>query len=144
MLRPSWLLLLALAGCGAQASVNVQHLQQLTEADLIQAVAIANAASPPDVEGATCFTFIHDNLALLFPAIPRSVGPISAFELGHVAVNAVGGMNPVGNQPLEIACGPYALNVAGGIAGLLARFGVQVGSGGVLPFAFSARVSTSP
>jgi len=109
-----------LIGCTAQ----VQQVKTITQADLTSAIAIAQAATPPDTEGVMCFTFLSANLNTLLPSNPPTpAGLVSDFELGHVGLATLNGLNPIGNKPLEIACGPYALNVIGGLQGLLAQFG---------------------
>jgi hypothetical protein len=121
-------LALLLGGCTASASVGpVTRLEDLTAADLKAAIVIARAAVPPDEEAIVCFTFLDTNLAALTVPPPPVAGAVSAFELAHVGVNAALGFSPIGNVALEQACGPYALNVMGGIAALLGRFGINAG-----------------
>ena len=124
---PILLPILLLAGCGASTQVGQASLQinQVTSTDLKNAVAIAQNASPPDVEAVACFTWMDSQLvsiqAALTPANPATVsGVVSAFEVAHLGVNMVqGGMPGPLKMGFEQNCGAYVANVIGGINGLL-------------------------
>lgn len=127
------LVVLALAGCvnvpGKTPLTNpLKSLATLTESDLKAAIAIAQAANPPDTEAVMCFTFLDTNLATLQSAsTPAVAGAISAFEIAHLGVNSAGNfLSPAQKVGLEQACGPYALSVQGGVLALGNLMGVSV------------------
>ena len=127
------LVLLLLAGCanvpGKTPLQNpLKSLATLTEGDLKAAIAIAQAANPPDTEAVACFTFLDSNFATLQSAsTPAVAGAISAFEVARLGVNSAGNfLSPLQKIGLEQACGPYALSVQGGVLALGNLMGVSV------------------
>lgn len=118
---------LALGGC-ANMPVPLQPVQQLTQKDVQNALLIAQQNN--DTEGVQCFTYLNKmitpNPNAPAPVVPTGV--LSAFEAAHVAGHAliVGGLNPQARQALEMACGPYVLNVEGDLTALGTAVGARI------------------
>lgn len=140
-------LALGLSACGAQpipgatttaaTAAPTATLAAITQADLKQAIAEANGATPPDSEAATCFTWIDANLTTLqgqVAGVAAPVGVFSAFETANLALGNVGtALAPTNRTAAEIACAPLAQHVvdqamstAQTVASLLAALGIHV------------------
>ena len=119
-----------LAACSATSPAGKAVIKTVsfTEADLTNATAISKAAGDVD-HGVECFTWMNSELpalqAALAPATPATVsGVFSALEAANVANNSVqAGIPPALKAAAEVNCGPYFLNVEGGINALLLKAG---------------------
>jgi hypothetical protein len=107
----------------ATANGPLAKLATFTHDDFRTAIKIAQAQQPPDTEAVSCFTFLDGLLTNLdtirATAIPPD-GIVSTFEAGHVSVAFIqNGLSADQRVKLEQACGPYLLNVVGGLNFLL-------------------------
>lgn len=132
-----------LAGCAASSPVGqaVTKTVTFTVADLQNAAAISKAAGDVD-HGVECFTWMAAEMpaiqAALAPTAPASVtGVFSALEQANIATNTVSaGIPPALKLAAEVNCGPYVMNLAGGINYLLIKAGqgtVVGGAAAILP-----------
>jgi hypothetical protein len=125
--------LLALAACGTSPPApstgpTPASIIQLTHTDLQNAAAISKMFNDMD-HGVECYTFLDTNLTTvqqLFGAgAPTNVsGLFSALEAANVGVNIAEGNSPqllTLRYQAEAACGPYVMNLAGGIAFLAGK-----------------------
>lgn len=119
------------AGASAPASANdaLSKLASFTHNDFQKAIKIAQAAQPPDTEGVSCFTFLDGLLTTLDTLRTTAIAPdgvVSTFEAGHVGVAYIqNGLSADQRAKLEQACGPYLLNVVGGLNFLLEQIRVS-------------------
>jgi hypothetical protein len=90
-------------------------IASFTQADLTAAINMAQAATPPDTEAVTCFSYISGNLTTLQGQVGGATAPVgvfSGFEAANLALGvANGGMSTASKTALEIACGPLAAHV---------------------------------
>lgn len=129
----SGIALFALAGCAGQTvttttpatatspavttttTTAMPSLASITQNDLAQAIAEAQAATPPDTEAVMCYTYLRDNLALLngqIGATQAPVGVVSAFETARLAVNNINGaLSPAAKTAFQIACAPLGQSI---------------------------------
>lgn len=93
----------------------LSHLKEITQADLITTLRIANAVKPPDQMAIQCVTYLQ---GLLAPSdgttgfIPPT-GIASTFETARLGIRmGTGAMSSSAqNDALLIACGPLAISV---------------------------------
>jgi len=106
------LALLLLASCVQNAPAS--KLAQFTEADLTNAIALAQASTQPQAPLiVTCFTFLKTQLAALQPASTASTGTVGVATAFVVADLAAGGLSsaltPGAQAAYATACGPLLL-----------------------------------
>lgn len=116
--------LLGLGACTAPSSSSnlatfLSQLANTVTADLTNAESIANAATPPDTIGATCYTGLLTEQAVVQKMMGEvsgsTVGVFSANEIARV-LGASGAQQTQIRQSLEVACAPLVADEAGAIA----------------------------
>lgn len=128
------LLLLALSGCAipAPGPAPKQPLAQFTDADLANAIAIAQKSTAPQAPLiVTCFTFLQSQLAALQPS-PQPAdggnGLATAFVVADLAAGNLSSLlSPAAQSQYATACGPLVLfttNQAMSIGAQIASLGV--------------------
>lgn len=115
--------LLFLIGCGTTAPTNQPtSVVQLTHTDLQNAMAISKMFNDMD-HGVECYSFLDTNLTAMQQLFgsngPTNVtGLFSSLEAVNVGLNIAAGNSPQAlamKYQAEAACGPYVMNLAGGI-----------------------------
>lgn len=133
-------LALGIAGCTqvateatklqTKAAAAVGNVATLTTADLNNAIALANAQSPPDQISATCYKALVPYVAQAEAAVsPPGVtqtgaGVFTGLQVSRdvaTQVQTLGGPLP---QALQIACGPLLMSEVATINDLLAKLGI--------------------
>lgn len=115
----AFFLLILLASCAQQqpsaSGKSPQGILAFTDADLTNAIALAQAAAPTDPSAqmiATCFTFIKSQLASLQAPATSSgtVGLATAFTVADLALsNAATAISVTSQAQYATACGPLVI-----------------------------------
>lgn len=121
MKRLALLAVLVVAGCqpppGSTGTAPKQNgVVAFTQADLTNAITMAQAAGPQGVEIVSCFTFLQSQLSALQTQTTAptggTVGAASAFVFADLALGNVANATSSGSQAaFEIACGPLAIHM---------------------------------
>lgn len=136
MKRLAVLGILAIASCqqpvsGTATAPKPAGIVQFTEADLTNAIAIAQAApnNPQAAMIVTCFTFLKGQLAAL-PSVAAPTGTVGAATAFVTADLALGNLanvtSPTGQAAFAINCGPlvtYQVNQGLSLANQIAALG---------------------
>jgi hypothetical protein len=110
-------------------------IASFTQTDLTAAINMAQAATPPDTEAVSCFSYISGNLTTLQGQVSGATAPVgvfSGFEAANLALGtANGGMSTASKTALEVACGPLAAHVVNTGASMVSEVTTLLGQVGI-------------